>query len=49
MIARRPPRGSGQIIWAYELDPGLDPADPEVTRAAEEALRAARQDVGEPI
>ena len=49
VIARRPPRGSGEITWAYELDPGLDPTDPDVTRAAEEALRAARQDVGEPI
>ena len=49
VIARRPPRGSGEITWAYELDPGLDPADPEVARAAEDGLRAARQDVGEPI
>ena len=52
VIARRPPRGRGEITWAYELDPGLDPADPEVARAAEEGLRAARLDVGldgEPI
>jgi hypothetical protein len=52
VIARRPPRGRGEVTWAYELDAGLDPADPEVVRAAEEGLRAARLDVGldgEPI
>jgi len=47
VIGRRPPRGTGEITWAFELDAGIDPADPEVARAAEAGLRAARQDVGE--
>ena len=49
VIARRPPRGRGEITWAYELDDGMDPADPEVVRAAEAGLRAARQDIGEDV
>ena len=46
VIARRPPRGSGEITWAYDLDPGVDPSDPEVVRAAEEGLRAAQEELG---
>jgi hypothetical protein len=46
VVGRRPPRGTGDITWAYELDPGVDPADPAVRAAAEEALRTARTDVG---
>ena len=49
VIARRPPRGRGEITWAYELDDGMDPADPEVARAAEAGLRAARQDIGQDV
>ena len=48
VIARRPPRGRGEITWAYELDAGVDPADPAVKAAADAALRAARLDVGLP-
>ena len=46
VIARRPPRGSGAIIWACDFDPGIDPSDPLVAQAAEHALRAAQEDLG---
>lgn len=46
VIARRPPNGSGAISWAYELDPGLDPDDPEVRAMAEAGLRAATEELG---
>ena len=46
VVGRRPPRGTGEITWAYELDPGVDPKDPGVRAAAEEALRVARTDAG---
>lgn len=47
VIARRPPRGSGEITWAFEFDAGVDPEDPAVARAAEEGLRAAQDELGE--
>jgi hypothetical protein len=50
VIARRPPRGTGAladtVTWAFDLEPGVDPADPEVREAAETALRSARQELG---
>lgn len=46
VIARRAPRGNRPVRWIYEFDDGVDPADPEVRRLAEEALDAARADVG---
>ncbi len=46
VIARRPPRGGGEITWAYEFDAGVDPGDPAVARAAEEGLRAAQDELG---
>jgi hypothetical protein len=46
VIARRPPRGTGEITWAFEFDPGVDPEDPEVTRLAQEGLRAAAEELG---
>ncbi|MEP7089246.1 MAG: hypothetical protein ABI776_03995 [Nocardioidaceae bacterium] len=46
VIARRPPRRQGEISWAYQLDPGLDPDDPAVQRAAEAGLRAAQEELG---
>jgi len=45
VIARRPPAG-GAVTWAYQLDPGIDPADPLVAEAAEEALRDAQESLG---
>jgi hypothetical protein len=46
VIARRAPRGDRPITWIYEFDAGVDPDDPAVRRAAEEALAAAQADVG---
>ncbi len=49
VIARRPPSGRGrltEVTWVYEFDEGVDPDDPAVRRLAEDALAAARADVG---
>jgi hypothetical protein len=46
VVARRAPRGDQPVRWLYEYDEGVDPDDPEVRRAAEEALAQARADVG---
>jgi hypothetical protein len=50
VIARRPPRGTGAladtVTWAFDLEPGVDPADPEVREAADTALRSAREELG---
>jgi len=45
VVGRRPPRG-GDVAWAYELDPGLDPDDPVVRLAAEAGLRSAAEELG---
>lgn len=45
LFARRPPRG-GAISWAFELDPGVDPDDPVVRRAMDDALAEAQTSVG---
>lgn len=46
VIARRAPSGRGEISWVYEFDRGIDPTDPFVFQAAEEALAEARREVG---
>ena len=46
VVARRAPNGDGAITWAYELDAGLDPDDPEVRHLAELGLRAAAEELG---
>lgn len=46
VLARRAPNGDSEITWAYELDAGLDPDDPEVRRLAELGLRAAAEELG---
>lgn len=46
VVARRAPRGDRPISWIYEYDEGVDPADPAVQRAAEEALAVAQAEVG---
>lgn len=46
VIARRSPGRTAPVQWFYEYDAGVDPEDPAVRRAATEALRAARDDVG---
>jgi hypothetical protein len=46
VVARRSPTGAGDIGWAFEYDAGVDPADPEVNRLAETALRTAAEELG---
>ena len=46
VIARRPPQGSGETIWAVELDPGLAPEDPAVREAAARGLQDAQAELG---
>ncbi len=46
VIARRPPRGTGEITWACEYDVGVDPEDPVVSEAAETAIRDAQDELG---
>jgi len=46
VIARRPPRGRGEVTWAYEFDAGVDPDDPAVMAAAERGLATAREELG---
>lgn len=46
VIARRAPHGRDPVRWIYEFDEGVDPADPAVRAAAEEALAVAQQEVG---
>jgi len=45
VIARRAPRGDRPLSWFYEYDAGVDPDDPAVRAAAEQALAAARAEV----
>ncbi|MEZ5097514.1 MAG: hypothetical protein R2731_16315 [Nocardioides sp.] len=47
VIARRAPRGDQPISWFFEYDEGVDPDDPVVRLAAEDALETARRDLGE--
>ena len=47
VVARRSPTRQGEVIWSTWLDDGLDPADPEVRRAVEEGLAAARTELGQ--
>lgn len=47
VIARRAPRGTRELTWFFEYDAGIDPADPFVDQAAQEALAAAREEVGD--
>jgi hypothetical protein len=46
VIARRPPRGSGEVTWAYEFDEGVDPEDPAVQELAERGLATAAEELG---
>ena len=46
VVARRAPRGDGEITWAYEFDPGVDPDDPAVMTAAQRGLDAAAEELG---
>jgi hypothetical protein len=46
VIGRRAPSGRSEVQWVYEYDDGIDPDDPFVRTAAEDALAAAKSDVG---
>jgi hypothetical protein len=46
VLGRRPPGRGGEVQWAYQFDPGVDPDDPAVIEAAEAGLRAARDELG---
>ncbi|MGL5809150.1 MAG: hypothetical protein ACRCYQ_04310 [Nocardioides sp.] len=46
VIARRPPTGSGEVVWFYEYDEGIDPDDDRVRTAARQTLAAAREELG---
>lgn len=46
VIGRRPPVGDGEVSWAYQFDPGVDPEDPEVMALAEAGLRDAQAELG---
>ena len=45
--AGRAPSGDRSLTWFFEYDAGVDPADPFVDHAAQEALAALRGEVGE--
>jgi hypothetical protein len=45
VIARRAPAGAREVTWFFEYDEGVDPDDPFVEHAAQEALTAARGDI----
>jgi len=47
VLARQAPARRGELSWFVEYDQGLDPADPEVAAVVEEALAAARSDLGQ--
>jgi len=46
VIGRRAPSGHVDVQWVFEYDAGIDPDDPFVQTAADDALAAARADVG---
>ena len=47
VIARRAPSGDRPVAWFYEYDEGVDPSDPAVRDAAKDALRVAREELGQ--
>lgn len=48
VVARRAPHGRTPIDWTVRADAGLDPADPAVHHAMQQARQAAAQDLGLP-
>jgi len=46
VVARRPPSGDGELTWAFEFDPGVDPEDAVVSAATDLALGEARESLG---
>ncbi|GAA1478982.1 hypothetical protein GCM10009623_34280 [Nocardioides aestuarii] len=47
VVARRAPRGDQPVAWFHEYDEGVDPQDPDVRRAALDALQTAREELGQ--
>jgi hypothetical protein len=47
VIARRAATRDRALTWLFEYDEGIDPDDPFVEHAAQEALAAARGEVGD--
>ena len=47
VIARRAPSGGRELSWLFDYDAGIDPDDPFVQQASQEALAAARGEVGD--
>ncbi len=45
VIGRRSPAGDGTVSWSYVLSAGLDPADPDVDRIAQETLATAQREM----
>lgn len=45
VVARRPPGTAEELTWSMLFDEGVDPSDPAVLDAAEEALSAVRAEV----
>jgi hypothetical protein len=46
VIARRPASGPGEVRWMFLFDAGIDPDDPLVRLAADDALRDAQESLG---
>jgi hypothetical protein len=46
VVARRSPVAGGEVDWSVRLADSLDPHDPHVARAVEEALAEARDELG---
>ncbi len=46
VIARRAATGDRELTWLFEYDEGIDPGDSFVEHAAQEALAAARGEIG---
>jgi hypothetical protein len=46
VIARRAATGDRALTWLFEYDEGIDPDDPFVEHAAQEALTAAQGEIG---
>jgi len=45
VIARRAPAGERELTWLFEYDEGIDPDDPFVEHAAQEALASAQDEI----
>lgn len=46
VIGRRAPHGAERVSWVFEYDQAVDPDDPAVRAAAQEALARAKDEVG---